>query len=757
MDRRALRSLLLVALLYPGLVQAQTSAGHSPLAVLAHADSDTAGSQPDERALLRGVRALQIADSTATRDDFDAAVHLVAGVIDRHPDWPDAWYQLGRIRLAMHRAGLVAKPGPYQPIGSDYLQTARTAFTRALDADSTFLPAGIELAATATETKKLDIAHSVVARLERVARAHPDAGLLTSLGVLERVAGDDSASATALRQARALGADSSLIAIELARTLFQLGDTAAAERSYYAGLADVPSAIPRAQYRIDLAWIATPAELAAFDSVPADSLDAWVHRFWNERDVREGRLPGERLAEHYRRLDYALKNFRSVGHSQLAGNSPGAGIRAISGMRIIGPNGETKESKALHDLDRTALEVMGATPHQVYAMLSARTMLSAYRSNQQLVDDRGVIYIRYGEPDARALFNNPAVDANESWKYRTPTGPLIFHFVGLRAPTHLVEQLPLFAPLMGSRSGLDPRYSELELELSDEGAAVVPEVLQDDRERNRAAIAIGTTTDAFPIRFDHRLDASVETYGLGTAGGTGTHALVAFAVRAGSLPAPTAATMPAGMTAYPLHLRLIAEAGRTRQIFQQDTVRVFATHQALPPNAYLTGQATLPLPPGRYAVRVLLADPAGKTGVTLMRDSITVPNLAEAALTASDLVLGRPGSPQHFTLPDGSVVHLNPLGVWIPASQLTVYYQVGGMDPGRPYRTRFELRRRYAEHDEPVVAVQFSDRPSAPVQEFTRSIDLKRAPPGDYDLVMMVRDAEGTTVTRRQQLHISEK
>ena len=52
-----------------------------------------------------------------------------------------------------------------------------------------------------------------------------------------------------------------------------------------------------------------------------------------------------------------------------------------------------------------------------------------YRSFNRDYDDRGLIYIRHGEPTDRVSITHPDLPHNQTWKYARPEGDLIFHFV----------------------------------------------------------------------------------------------------------------------------------------------------------------------------------------------------------------------------------------------------------------------------------------------------------------------------------------
>src|SRR5690606_7246633 len=97
--------------------------------------------------------------------------------------------------------------------------------------------------------------------------------------------------------------------------------------------------------------------------------------FFEHRDDDELHPRGQRLAEHYRRLDVARRNYRLVSDRRQYG------------------------------------------------------IAERYRSTQSEYDDRGVIYVRHGEPSQIVRYNAAGIEPNESWLYRRESGNLLFHFV----------------------------------------------------------------------------------------------------------------------------------------------------------------------------------------------------------------------------------------------------------------------------------------------------------------------------------------
>lgn len=736
-----------------------------------HADSGVRGGSP--RAGLRlATTETRLGALGDSRDVLDRALMDYQSVIRAEPSWPEPWYGLAVAKLVLYDKDFAAKEGPWQRPGEDYLHGAAHALVHAIELDSTFARAG-ELLVNTVLRQTGQVMGADALKAFRILAAGPagrSPGVLLGYGVLLREQGDADSALATFRRYFAAGGDSGLGLLEEARTLFRLQRAREAAQAYYAGAALASSPVAHVNYRSDLAWIATPEELAAFDSTTGATREAWLRRFWARRDALDGRAPGDRLVEHYRRLDYAMREFQRIANqrnrSLRTGNDPGAGLRAVTGQRILRIDGtETDESIRDRELARTAAELFdrasGESPASIssaaaYARLNAQTLLRAYRRGQALLDDRGIVYIRLGPPAERASYHGAGADPNESWKYYTPEDPLILHFVGLTAPTELVEQLPLFAPMYAARGGLAPRYDRIAMGLRQaHDVQVQQQELNEDREAGREAIAIGTTTDNYSLSFERRLGAVVQVFGVRQGLRGTTQVLVVFAIPAHEIRADGLA--PDGRTAYPVHLRVIAERHGGGGITRLDTTRVFVTAHPLGPRDYLTGQSRLALPPGRYTVRAILGGEEWKSGAVLGRDSVPVPGLDGKALGMSDLIPGQPGSGQTW-LAGPDTVPLDPLNAYSPNRPLSLYYQLGGLTVGTVYRTSVTVRAGRLAQGGSRVVLRFEQPAAGDRLAVLRSVSLEKLAPGPYVVVVRVEDpATGAAVQRLQQITLGPR
>jgi len=683
-----------------------------------------------------------------SKSHFDDAAGEFEWATQLRPAWPYPWYGLGLAELAQGEHSAMAIENLRQQLGIDYLSKAARAFAQATQVDPSFAFATIDLANAALAQRirpRLQVALEAV-RLASASAAGRVPAVQLARGRVEREVGETDSALAAFRAHLAAGGDSGVGLFELARTLFLANRSAAAESSYYAGARTAQSVAAVAMYRGDFHYLADSTELAGFDAEPDPAARAaWLARFWGRRDVAEARDAGERLAEHNRRWLHAQRTFRLVSR------------------------------------------------HRHY------DITEVFRSGQAEFDDRGVIYLRHGEPDQRATFPSDMtrVQPNQSWRYRRTDGDVVFHFVARddAADYKLVESLvdalgfraavlaagapdPGVTELYASREHFGGTYARLARGGSFSGPA-----LADERSAGRRAIATGTTTDTYRQRFPISLAAVVTDFvaGAGTGGGSAGQALhVVFAV-----PAERLAPEPGGNgVLYPLHFRLLVSDLRDSLVTRLDTLRVFTARQALRSPSYLTGRLSVALPPGRYRYRLLVSTADQLAGHLVLRDSLDVPSLDGRAFIASDIVVGRAGAGLAWlplvrqnslhaaprdslavalrdSLTVRDTVLLNPLDRYPSGSVAELYYELYGMAPGATYHTEVRLEREGGRSvfgrvaglfggRRPPVQLEFDAPATGPVTRVHRGVSLRGVSPGTYLLTVTLSDPATDRSIRRQ-------
>src|SRR5919197_4525013 len=295
--------------------------------------------------LRLGFIGYRLGELTKIRSHYDDAAGEFEWAAELRPDWPYPWYGLGMAELAIGEHSSIAIENLRQMLGKDYLSKAARAFARATEADPAFASAVVDLANTALTQRirpRLEVALNAV-RLAAAGPAGKHADVQLVRGRVEREAGEADSALSAFSAYLAVGGDSGVGLLELARTHYYAGHPTEGWGSYFAGARAATSALALTLYRLDLSWVDDSAELAAFDGLrDPDARGRWLEQFWTRRDVVEARDVGERLAEHYRRWFYARRNFRLVSR------------------------------------------------HRHY------DITEVYRSDQAEFDDRGIIYLRHG-------------------------------------------------------------------------------------------------------------------------------------------------------------------------------------------------------------------------------------------------------------------------------------------------------------------------------------------------------------------------
>ena len=670
--------------------------------------------------LRLGFIAFRLGELKSAKREYEAAASEFEWASELRPEWPYPWYGLGLAEMAIGEHGVIAIENLRQMLGRDFLSKAARAFARAAQADPSFAVAVVDLANAALTQRvlpRLAVALEAVRLAAGSATGNPVLQLARAR--IEREAGEVDSAIVAFHLALAAGADSGVTLLELARTQFH-AHRSAAPQSYFTGAA-AQSTAGLALYREDLRLIATPEELAAFDALPdPPARVAWLRRFWSGRDVADAREDGERITEHYRRWFYVRKHFRLV-------------------------------SRRRH-----------------------YDITEVYRSGQAEFDDRGVIYLRHGEPDRRARFvcDARAADgcaSNESWLYHRASGDLVFHFAarddvqdyklieslvdvlgfqaGIRAQGGAV---PALAGLYQTRDQFGPLYRRVA-----EGVGVPGPALAQERRDGKRAIAVGTATDSYEQRFEQTLDVVASGFVVGDGPVPASPELhVVFAI-----PADKLAPQPASDgVAYPLRFRVVVADSSGRAVGRLDTTRVFGARQPLRRPAYLTGRLTLPVPPGRYRYRLMVASTDGTAGEVVTLDSIAADRLDGSRFAASDLVLGVERSGLSWVAA-GDTIPLNPLGHVTAEGDLEVYYQLYGLPAGAAYRTVVEVtrdhRRSIFSRRRPPVRLEFDGRATGARTDVRRTISLTGVPRGVYILTVRLSDpASGTTLVRARRFTV---
>jgi GWxTD domain-containing protein len=661
---------------------------------------------PRSDLLQRGLLALRLAELGAD-PDFSQALSYFKKSAEQEPGRPEAWYGLGLAEAGRSEWEMRDRLRLGSRVGLGSLERSASDNARALAVDPRFTPAVLALARvelTLLDSVRLKRARDIV-RTSVAAMSPAPPELLLAWGRLERAAGSLDSAQAAFERYLVGGGRRPLALLELARTRLAAG-RADGEPAYYEGAAlDDPETT--IGYRADLALIAPDSILSEFDRLRGQSRAAFLHRFWTDRDHLELRREGERLREHYRRVVYARAHFPLTISRRFYGR------------------------------------------------------FDAFRSGNTELDDRGVIYVRQGEPTKRIRPFVFRAMPNESWRYARGDGDLLFHFSsgydgyggGDLYDYRLVESVldlhgAADAPrdqLILSRQSLSPVYSRM-LNWGPYGAANAVA-----RERNIGAtsIAVGTTTDSYELTFAHRLSAVADLLAIGRAAG-GTRGHLVFGIAA----AGVAPRRGAGGIEYPVRVRVAALDRYDRAVATLDTVVTIPHSRQLNNDEYIVGRAELMLPPGRWSYRAAL-EAGDSAGVVLPRDSVRVGTTDTRFLSLSDIALGTPGRSVPWHTDQGDTVFMAPSALFRRGLDVGLYYEVTGAVPGHEYRhsiTVFSAKDRAG--SSPLVSLFFDESAAGEVIRSRRLVRLNRLKSGNYVVEVSVTSPDGSSQTRRRAIRL---
>ena len=671
--------------------------------------------------LKLGFLSLRLGD-LGGKDHYDDAASEFQWAIDVQPSWPYAWYGMGLAEYGVGDSQISFVTGLKTMLGKDALTRSAVAFAKSAEIDPSFVRGLVDLANTALRQRvniKLGVA------LEALRRAAPTTAgnepeVLLARGRVEREVGDGDSALVAFNGYLQRGSNRGLGLLEVARTLLLLGRFEGVP-PYFEG-AVIDDSVTVNGYRADLATIASDSVLAEFDKQTGARRVAYLRRFWSERDLTELRTEGERLKEHYRRLFYARKNF------QLTANNRHYDI------------------------------------------------VERYRSGSRDFDDRGVIYLRHGEPSSRASYAAPGLEPNESWRYSRIDGDLIFHFIaredvqdfklveslfdvlGFSNTVRLQDQTSgdnaMAEQLMLSREQLSPIYRRLQ----SAGRGSSGRYQHQERRVGQESIALGTSSDSYELRFPNELKATSEVLAVGRDS-NGPQVQIAYAIRGSSL---EPVTVTRGFL-YSVRLRFVAMDEKGKVVSSLDTTRHFVAPERVPPNEHLVGRVGMSVPPGSLQYRLAIQQ-GDDTGMTLPRDTVRVGPTASTALSLSDLVLGTRSANLGWRRTPDDTVLFNPLRTYKRGEEMELYYEIEGLRVA-PYTVELAVRKKGGGGGlfkkifgggSAAIKLKFQQQAVTPQVSTHRSLKLNRLKPGMYVLQLLVVDADGRKDYRTREFQVVE-
>ncbi len=650
------------------------------------------------RSLVR-IRMGQLGDGW----NLGAAQRLARQATKSQPDWPAAWYLSGLASQEMGRWRAETGSNLGTRVGFSALEGAARQYLQALAIDPGYLPALRALNEVASVLEDTTLFRSTVLPALRRAGATEsgnDAVILLARGRYERLVGDADSSLAALWMYAQREGRGGAALHELAWSAALAGDSNAV-RVYYEGASSDDSAAVVA-YRSDLELLADDSTLAAFDSTNGEARTEFLRRFWTLRDRRDLRTEGQRLLEHFRRRTYAERHFALLTNRRLS---------------------------SIDDI---------------------------YRSADQPFDDRGMVYLRQGEPDEVIHPVLAGMMPNETWVYRRGEGDLLLHFKGGGAYTvgGDIQDYRLVRSIFELGAGSDAQIEMLlasRADLLDVYAKFLnwgqyARARAADREQEivEGSIEVATVTDANVRHYRRSIASEADAVAMGELDGSPlVHVVVAVPLED--------ERVDANQVRLPVRIRVgfYDESGVPGPALDRDTaLKVRRTEDGIEAQGHLE----LALPPGAWLYRVSV-ETNDSTGRILPEDSVRVEPVTGSPLSLSGIALGTRSKGIEWVSAPGDTAVFNPSATFDPDDQVELYFEAYGLETTKPVRT--EVRIAQGKRD--ALRLSYEQPVSGTPLRVRRSLDIANVKPGRYQLQVRVTTQDGTEATTAREIEVKRR
>lgn len=500
------------------------------------------------------------------------------------------------------------------------------------------------------------------------------------------------------------------IRLSLTRLYYQQNQIQTAEKVFWQAVDGIRSQLDAELVFEDVKYIVTNEELQEFQRLVSsgDYVD-FFHRLFKSRDPTPAANYNARLAEHYRRLVYAENN------------------HVFDGFRTWFNN-----------------------PDKFRYQKFPPTFYLNDRFN-----DKGLIYIRHGEPDERVATVGESIINNESWRYRaTEQSPqMIFHFVIDENATGNNWRVAPFIndpQFLEDRIHWGPSYERLL-----RGEPLEQLALENDlAQQSRDAVDRGFRTDRHTWEKEVRPLNTVSYPAFFMAPEGKSYFDLYY-----TLPLPAVAELSRasgsvlcehGLTLHDMQWNQV-----TRLHDQVTTAQIATLNQT----QFVIGQYHVAVPPDSYHVAFFVRQPATRQ-IGGWKETMRVPKFEEGQLAVSSIVLASSIEPAEGASPfirNGLRVLPNPSKTFARDKPVYVYFEVYNLAPGAEGKFSFVveyntlLRKEKKTGAKKVFSILGSGSKPATTLAVERqaeastsveylALDLERAGRGDFRLSIKVKD-----------------
>lgn len=683
----------------------------------------------------------------------------------------DDWHALGCARALLYAADAIAREGVLMSLGDSWHKGAIRALLEALALEPGH-------AASAELLGGLALAENFPAEMERIGPGLARAAGLGARGVMtlrgcaefSRREGDPSAASRCGELALESGVDSTWQLVHLARLRFAAADTAEGQRLFHRAVAVARDSASWAPILWHLRWFLEPDEEAAWPSLPDSTRASWVRDRFATRDVRDGRAPGSRMAEHFARLETVESQFsidvltRRAARFDHAATSESRRVPEFvamwwePGLAAAPYYREFLRWEPRFD-DRAVLYMRFGEPDKRIRWAGRDTVGTPARRNPRIFDPEGASLpgggsTRLGPPGKPPLF--PITNTREVWTYQVDGTQLLLNFESEEFDAS-AEATRFVTGVLGSylcdvntvRCNLTARsqmaYSKFYELGASEPSPLPPETLENLKTADREHIREATTRDDNSVRVEHPIATVASLSRVWDPRSGAQLAVVPYAVKVGDVARDEDST---GVTAM-IALTLRQWDGAQGSWQETDAIRRLRLPARLRNSSHLTGYLVVPTTPTVSAWSLAATQGADRRGRAWQTD--TRP-LDSGPLVLSDLVLGAASQGQTWRTTSGTDVVLGPLGAFDKDEPLALYWQVRSSVAHEDATIRVALFRVTPREEREALALEFAARIGASLTELQRLIGIDRLDDGEYRLEVMVTGADGAVARRSARM-----
>jgi hypothetical protein len=651
--------------------------------------------------------------------------------------WTRYWH-LACVRAVLATTATRSRPGYLQPLGTSWRHGASRVIAR-MFADSVAAAPAVVLALLNEDAALAEPPAWTLKLLRRAIAAgiRDPAVLRGCISQAWRVA-DTAAAGACAETGLAAGEDSTFHALTRARVAALRRDTAATWAAVQIAAQAVQDAVDVADLGRQLRWFLSPAEDSTWRALAPGDIAAWLSDRLLVRDIRDGRAPGARVVEHFRRLDFVEQHFQLQ-------------VLPVRRERL-------RWGAAVPDAPAPSFTVYRTTPTSETAANTFR----AFTRWQTDFDDRGVVWMRFGAPTERWYYTAPpgitlphSYLKRETWRYDLDGRSLLLSFESEQGDGS-EDATRLVTGVIGDHfCGLDVRrcvQGERALEAfewnahhrsppEDRRGIAVEEVLDLQRQDAEQITQATTTDDNAPRPAVHlRLQAQYQRV---------------WDPRTGRLIALVPWAVP---------VEDVARVTDQRTVAVRMDIRSYRATDQASWDSVVTGE--LPVPPGGEDAHLITGlfsvatTPATSAwSVALRVDTVAsgrvfntaVSPLAGGGVVLSDLVLGVEGRGVVWHPASGPVL-LTPSAVFPRQQPVRLFYQIRSERAADSAQTSLALFRLGRAGEQAALRLSFVARLGAGLTEVRRVVDLSRLEPGRYRLEARVSGVTGRPPVSRSTL-----